>query len=140
MSTVDVLVIAMSLAAGLGVVWLFLGRTPGIAVVGAGNAQDIRIVVRRGFHPDVVLVETGHPVRLHFFRDESITSSERIVFTDLAIERHLPAFETTTVEFTPSRAGDYRFRCGACASGVVAAQVGGEHARANLGRGHAKHG
>ena len=127
MSTVDVLVIAMSLAAGLGVVWLFLGRTPGIAVVGAGNAQDIRIVVRRGFHPDVVLVET-------------ITSSERIVFTDLAIERHLPAFETTTVEFTPSRAGDYRFRCGACASGVVAAQVGGEHARANLGRGHAKHG
>lgn len=140
MSAVDVLVVAMSLAAGLGVVWLFLGGTPGISVVGAGKAQDVRIVVRRGFHPDVVLVETGHLVRLHFFRDESITSSEKIVFTDLAIERHLPAFETTTVEFTPSRAGDYRFRCGPCAKGVVAAQVGGEHARANLGRGHTKHG
>ena len=61
MSTTDVLVIAMGLAATAGVVWLFLGRTPGIAVVGSGNPQDIRIVVRRGFHPDVVLVGDRTP-------------------------------------------------------------------------------
>src|SRR5207247_7743302 len=51
-------------------------------------------------------------VRLQFYRAETADCSERLVFEQFAIDVPLPAFETTTVEFTPSEAGEYRFRCG----------------------------
>ena len=58
---------------------------------------------------------------------------------DPQISQNLTSFETTSVEFTPEETGDYPFRCGEI-RGLVAAQVGGEAARLNVGRGHRAHG
>ncbi len=141
MSLLDILVVAL----GAGLIgwelWYFLGPRP-VAAGGARiGAQEIRIVVKGGYDPDTVLVEAGRPVRLLFYRDETAPCSERVIFETLGLERTLPAFETTPVEFTPTEPGDYPFRCGmAMLHGRVVAQVGRDGARANLGRGHHKHG
>jgi P-type Cu+ transporter len=138
-SITDVIVVLLGTIAAGGAMWLFRGRVP-IGPTRGPGVHDVRVVVRSGFHPDVILAEPGRRVRLRFFRDEMTRASERVVFRDLSIDQPLPAFETTTVEFTPEASGDYRFECDGCARGVVAAQIGGEVARTNLGRGHAKHG
>jgi plastocyanin domain-containing protein len=57
-------------------------------------------------------VQAGQPVRLQFYRDESADCSERVVFEELGIDQPLPAFQTTAIEFTPDKPGEYPFRCG----------------------------
>jgi plastocyanin domain-containing protein len=104
--------------AGLGaIVWvlwyfLFSRSSAPMATLGSGGIQDVRIMVKGGYTPDTIVVQAGQPVRLQFYRDETADCSERVVFEDFGIDTALPAFETTTVEFTPPEAGEFRFRCG----------------------------
>jgi Cu+-exporting ATPase len=134
--------------AGAGLIvwelWFFLGPRRGSATAARptpGGAQEIRVTVKGGYDPDTILVEAGRPVRLHFFRDETAACSERVVFEALNIDQALPAFQTTTIEFTPPAPGDYPFHCGmSMLRGRVVAQEGHDAARANLGKGHRKHG
>jgi plastocyanin domain-containing protein len=74
--------------------------------------QEVKVVVKGGYSPDLIVVKKGIPVRLHFYRDETADCSDTIVFGDFAIRKSLPAFETTTVEFTPEKEGEYVFTCG----------------------------
>jgi plastocyanin domain-containing protein len=139
----DLLVVVLGLALIVGELWFFLGPRPTTSRVQRDRAgiQEIWVVVRGGYDPDTIFVEVGRPVRLLFYRDETAECSERVVFESFAIDQQLPPFETTSVEFTPAAPGDYPFRCGkAVLRGRVVAQVGREGARANLGKGHAKHG
>ena len=62
--------------------------------------------------PDVIVVKQGRPVRLDFYRDETASCSEQVVFGDFGIARDLPAFKTTTIELTPEKAGEFTFTCG----------------------------
>jgi len=59
-----------------------------------------------------MLVKKGNPVRLNFYRDETSSCSEQVVFGDFGIARDLPAYKTTPIEFTPDEAGDFTFACG----------------------------
>lgn len=123
--------------------WYFLApRKKGTpARRGQGGAQEVNVIVKGGYDPDTILVEAGRPVRLNFYRDETAGCSERLVFESFGIDQALPAFQTTAIQFTPTQPGDYPFRCGmSMLKGRVVAQVGGDEARANLGRGHSKHG
>lgn len=143
MSLIDVTVVILGLALIVGELWYFLGPRPARArpAETRDRVQEIRVVVRDGYDPATIAVEAGRPVRLLFYRDETTECSERVVFEDFGIDQPLPAFETTAVEFTPSNPGDYAFRCGkSVLKGRVVAQVGRDGARANLGKGHAKHG
>ena len=54
----------------------------------------------------------GSPVRLNFYRDETASCSDRVIFGDFGIARDLPAFKTTPVEITPSRKGEFTWTCG----------------------------
>jgi plastocyanin domain-containing protein len=74
--------------------------------------QEIRVVVKGGYTPDTIVVRSGQPVRLQFYRDETADCSERVVFEAFGIDRRLPAFQTTTIEFMPREPGEYPFRCG----------------------------
>ncbi len=139
---------AVVIVAGAGLIalelWYFLGgrKQPGERhKIGKTSVQEFNILVKDGYTPDTITVEVGRPVRLRFYRDETAGCSSQIIFETLGVERDLPAFETTTIEFTPNAPGDYPFHCGLdVLKGRVVAQSGGETARANLGRGHAKHG
>ncbi len=145
MSFADVVVVVGGTGLIAGELWYFLGPRPrasgGAPGPASGGAQEVRVVVKDGYDPDTIFVESGRPVRLLFYRDETAECSERVVFDGLGIERALPAFETTTVEFTPEEPGDYPFRCHKdVLHGRVVAQIGRDGARANLGKGHGKHG
>ncbi len=143
MSVVDVLVILAGAGVIVAELWYFLGprRGPPGAQPVADGVQEVRVVVKGGYDPDTIFVEAGRPVRLLFYRDETAECSSRVVFDGLGVERELPAFQTTSVEFTPGEPGDYAFRCHMdMLHGRVVAQIGRDGARANLGKGHHKHG
>lgn len=114
MSTAEVLVLLGGTILIAGELWFFLGPRPRAARSrpSATAPQEATVHVRGGYEPDTITVEAGREVILHFYRDETSPCSEKIVFDSLGIERELPAFETTTINFTPRTPGDYSFRCG----------------------------
>jgi plastocyanin domain-containing protein len=95
------------------VLWYFFGeREATAATVTESGVQEVKITVKGGYSPDVVVVKQGAPVRLAFYRDETSSCSEQVVFGDFGIARDLPAFETTTIELVPEKAGEFTFTCG----------------------------
>jgi plastocyanin domain-containing protein len=115
MTAAQLIVTALGVAAIVWVLWYFLfSRSPAARPAeGRGGAvQEIAVTVKGGYTPDTILVQAGKPVRLQFYRDETADCSERVVFEHFGIDRLLPPFQTTTIEFTPGEAGEYPFRCG----------------------------
>lgn len=113
MTAAQYFVTAAGVAAIVWVLWYFLlSSGPRVAATESQGVQEVRITVKGGYTPDTVVVQAGKPVRLQFYRDETADCSERVVFESLGIDVPLPAFETTTIEFTPPDAGEFRFRCG----------------------------
>lgn len=114
MDTQEIIVLAGGvLLAGL-VVWFFFmseGARASAEIV-EGGVQRVRVTVKGGYSPDVVVVRKGVPVELDFYRDETSSCTEEVVFGDFQISRRLPAFETTTIRLTPERAGTFTFNCG----------------------------
>ena len=95
------------------VLWYFFGpKESTAAAVGESGVQEIKVTVKGGYSPDVIVVKQGQPVRLDFYRDETASCSEEVVFGDFGIARQLPAFRTTPIEFTPDKAGEFTFACG----------------------------
>lgn len=95
------------------VLWYFFGEKERVAATtGTTGVQEIKVTVKGGYAPDVIVVKRGEPVRLDFYRDETASCSEDVVFPEFGISRHLPAFMTTAVEFTPEKSGEFTFTCG----------------------------
>lgn len=113
MTAAHVVVTVLGVAAIAWVLWYFLwSRGYASAAREAPGVQEIAVTVKAGYQPDTILVRAGQPVRLRFYRDETADCSERVVFEQFGIDRALPAFETTDIEFTPTEPGEYPFRCG----------------------------
>jgi plastocyanin domain-containing protein len=113
MDGVEIAVIFAGLALIAGIVWFFFGPRAAVgAEVSEAGVQEIKVTVKGGYAPDVIVVKTGQPVRLNFYRDETAACSEQIIFGDFGIARDLPAFKTTPVEFTPDKTGEFTFTCG----------------------------
>ena len=113
MTAAQVVVTVLGVAAIGWVLWYFLwSRAPAGAARQHRGVQEIAVTVKGGYLPDTILVQAGKPVRLRFYRDETAACSERVVFEQFGIDRPLPAFETTVLEFTPTEPGEYPFRCG----------------------------
>src|SRR5258708_35600377 len=114
MTSTQIVVTALGAVALVGVLWYFL-FSPGGAVAATAateGVQEVRVTVKGGYTPDAIVGQAGKPVRLQFYRDETADCSERVVFERFGIDEQLPAFQTTTVEFTPEQPGEYPFRCG----------------------------
>ena len=114
MTSAQIAVTALGAVAIVWVLWYFLSSR-GNAVAAtptAGGVQEVRVTVKGGYTPDTIVVQAGQPVRLQFYRDETADCSERVVFDAFGINQTLPAFTTTTVEFTPKTPGEFPFRCG----------------------------
>lgn len=101
------------MALSIAIVWYFFGpKTRTAALVSSGGLQEVNINVKGAYSPDVIVVKRGMPVRLNFYRDETSSCSEEVVFSDFGIARKLPAFQTTAIEFTPDKTGEFTFTCG----------------------------
>ena len=113
MDSAEIVVTAAGIALIAFVLWYFFGARKRVAaLVSESGAQEITVTVKDGYTPDVIVVKRGLPVRLNFYRDETSACSEQIVFGDFRIARNLPAFKTTTIEFTPEKTGEFGFTCG----------------------------
>lgn len=113
MDTTEVLVVASGIFAVAFVIWFFFGARRRVAAgVTESGVQEVSITVKGGYSPDVIVVEEGKPVRLNFYRDETSSCSEQVVFGDFGVVKNLPAFKTTAVEFTPRKTGEFLFTCG----------------------------
>ena len=96
------------------VIWYFFfsRKKTALAEVKERGLQEVKIVVKGGYTPDVIVVKKGTSVRMNFYRDETADCSDTIVFGDFKIRKPLPAFKTTAIEFTPEKEGEYVFTCG----------------------------
>ncbi len=112
MEPIEIAVVAGGIVAIAFVLWYFFGERESVEATTADGVQQIRVTVRGGYSPDVIVVKQGRPVRLDFYRDETASCSEQVVFGDFGIARDLPAFKTTPVEFTPDKAGEFTWTCG----------------------------
>jgi plastocyanin domain-containing protein len=94
------------------IVWYFwLYRKEGVKVTEVAGMQEVSIVVKGGYDPDVIVVKRGKPVRLLFNRQESSMCSEMVVFDKLGKSAKLLEGETVAVEFTPQETGEIPFQC-----------------------------
>jgi P-type Cu+ transporter len=104
------------LVGGVGVIgflaWFFFGKKEGKFALTKDGIQEITVRVEGTYQPDRIQVQAGVPVRLKFDRQETVGCSERVIFPDLQINRELPAYQTTILEFTPDKPGTYTFACG----------------------------
>lgn len=114
MTPAQIIVTALGAVAIVWVLWYFLYSrgTPVAAAASVEGVQEVRVTVKGGYSPDTIVVQAGKPVRLQFYRDETADCSERLVVERFGIDTPLPAFQTTTVEFTPDQPGEFPFRCG----------------------------
>ena len=113
MDSIEIAVIAGGICSIAFVIWYFFGERDLVAAsVGEGGVQEVEINVRGGYSPDVVVVRQGVPVRFNFYRDETDSCSEQVIFGDFGIARDLPPFQTTSIEFTPDKPGEFIFTCG----------------------------
>jgi len=113
MDTTELFVLLGSVALIALVLWYFFGEREKMAAgLTQAGVQEIKITVKGGYSPDVIVVKQGIPVKLDFYRDETASCSEQVVFGDFGIARDLPAFRTTSIEFTPEKAGEFTFVCG----------------------------
>jgi plastocyanin domain-containing protein len=113
MDTTEILVIIGG-AALIGLtLWYFFGEREQVAAEqNEFGLQEIKVTVKGGYSPDVIVVKQNVPVRLNFYRDETSSCSERVVFGDFGIAKDLPAYKTTPIEFTPDKSGEFTFACG----------------------------
>ncbi len=108
----NLIVIVAGLVLSIALAWFFFGPRSVRKVETLDGVQEVEIVVRGGYSPDLIRVQQGVPLRLVFDRRESGDCTSRVVFPDFGVGQALPAFGKATVEFTPDRAGKFGFACG----------------------------
>ncbi len=113
MDKIEIIVLVGAVVAIALILWFFFGARESVAArVSDAGIQEIKITVKGGYSPDVIVVKEGVPVKLDFYRDESASCTEQVIFGDFGIARDLPAFKTTSIEFTPDKVGEFIFACG----------------------------
>ncbi len=111
--SLDIILVDLAvIGAIVWVAWYFwLSEKEAVRAVATTGAQEVMIRVKGGYDPDVIVVDSGRPVRLHFDRQETASCSEMVVFPDFDVSRRLPEGELVTIEFTPETPGEYEFSC-----------------------------
>lgn len=104
-------------AGGFGLIgaelWWFLFSKPKTQKAKAsGGVQEITVTVDGGYDPSQIVVQAGQPVRLNFHRTDPNSCLEEVKLPDFHIARNLPMNQTTAIEFTPQKPGNYEFTCG----------------------------
>jgi Cu+-exporting ATPase len=105
--------IAAGTVAGVFLYIFFFGRRRSVAAQpGNGGSQKVTVVVSGGYRPDVVVAKKGIPLTIVFDRREDSPCSDEVLLPEFRLRRRLPAFQKTSIEIVPERAGEFPFSCG----------------------------
>jgi Cu+-exporting ATPase len=91
--------------------FFFRPRRAGLALERDGR-QEIRVVVKGGYSPNVIRARTGAPLRIAFDRQEDGDCSSRVVFSELTQSAWLAPYALTNVDLVLNRPGTIIFSCG----------------------------
>ncbi len=102
---------------GLGLIgaegwWFLFSKTKSQRAITSQGIQELEILVDGGYKPDRIVVNSGQPVRLNFLRKDPSSCLEKVLLPDFHKALDLQLNKTTSVEFTPTQAGEYTFHCG----------------------------
>jgi len=79
---------------------------------GEPASQSAKIVLtEKGFQPATIRFKRGILARITFVRQVEVTCATEIIISEFNIKRELPFNEAVTVEFTPDKAGEFKFAC-----------------------------
>ncbi|MEP7038101.1 MAG: cupredoxin domain-containing protein, partial [Acidobacteriota bacterium] len=79
MDTTEITVIIGGVVLIVFVLWYFFGEREQVAAEqNESGLQEVKITVRGGYSPDVIIVKKDAPVRLNFYRDETASCSEQV--------------------------------------------------------------
>src|SRR5215207_3825352 len=92
--------------------WFFFGPKEARRAELRGDIQEVEIMVKGGYSPDLIRVREGMLLRLIFDRQDNSDCTSRVVFPDFQVSKSLKAFGKTTLEFVPQRSGEFGFACG----------------------------
>ena len=92
--------------------WFFFGPKKARQAELVGQVQQVQVLVKGGYAPNLIRVRQSVPLRIVFDRQEGGDCTSRVVFPDFAVNRSLPAMAKTAVEFTPDKSGQFGFACG----------------------------
>lgn len=73
--------------------------------------QERVIVVRAGYHPELVSVDSGAPLRLTFRREESDPCSDAVLLPELGRFAELPEGRSVSIDCGVLEPGEYEFSC-----------------------------
>ncbi len=77
------------------------------------QTQSVTVTLgEKGYQPDSFKLRRGVPARVTFVRKVESGCGTEVVLADYNIRRELPFNQPVTVEFTPSKAGEFKFACG----------------------------
>jgi Cu+-exporting ATPase len=110
----SVFLLASSVIVILIVTWSLNARTVHQrqrARLARDGVQEVDILVKEGFHPDLVRVRAHEPVRLTFRRSEDEPYTAHVHLEEPSLTRFLPLDASSTVIFTPQTAGRFLFTC-----------------------------
>ncbi|MBI5879910.1 MAG: cupredoxin domain-containing protein [Chloroflexi bacterium] len=95
-------------AALLFIAWFFFGKRQTVVAV----ESRVRITVDGGYTPEAITIKRGRTVRLEFLRKDASSCLEEVVLPELGVRRHLALNETTPIDITADRVGEFAFSCG----------------------------
>ncbi len=88
--------------------WFFLMRKETVVA-----AQDnIDILVKGGYKPDVISIPVGKPTTLHFLRQDPSTCLEEVIIPEFKVRQYLPMNKKTSITINPVKKGTYEIVCG----------------------------
>ncbi|MBV9389546.1 MAG: cupredoxin domain-containing protein [Chroococcidiopsidaceae cyanobacterium CP_BM_ER_R8_30] len=97
---------------GLELWWFLFSKTKAQQAQASEGVQEITITVDGGYDPSRVVVNSGQPVRLNFWRKDPSDCLEKVLIPDFHIARDLELNQVTQIEFMPEKPGEYPFTCG----------------------------
>ena len=78
MDTMEIIVIIGGVGLIALTLWYFFGERESVsAETNETGVQEIKVTVKGGYSPDVIVVKNGVPVRLNFYRDETFSLHQR---------------------------------------------------------------
>lgn len=78
----------------------------------SSSVQEINLrATQTNYVPNTITVKKGIPVKINIQADANAGCSRAINFPDFKISKTIPQGGSDIIEFTPTKAGTYQFRC-----------------------------